>query len=103
MPHSYGADFSGEGLLGPRTWDSTTEISAKPAPSAIMRRMESQPCIDVGRLVNDFPSQSLMLTQRVVIGRWSLVVAPQSLVVRRPCWLDLRLRLSTNDQRPMTD
>src|SRR5215470_17217464 len=45
MPHSYGADFSGVGLLGPSTFDSTTDTSANPAPSAIMMRMESQPCI----------------------------------------------------------
>src|SRR5471032_434613 len=45
MPHSYGADFSGVGFFGPRTLERRTEISAKPAPSAIMMRMESQPCM----------------------------------------------------------
>jgi len=34
------------GLLGPSTFDSATEMSANPAPSTIMMRMESQPCID---------------------------------------------------------
>src|SRR6188768_1047516 len=48
MPHSYGADFSAVGRRGPSTLDSSTEISANPAPSAIMRRMESQPCIGDG-------------------------------------------------------
>src|SRR2546428_13951571 len=71
------------------------EISANPAPSAIMTRMESQPCIDVtssyargapppvARLVNDFPSQADMLTHGVVVGRWSLVIGHWSLVVGR--------------------
>ena len=35
MPHSYGASFSGVGLLGPRTLERRTEISAKPAPQPI--------------------------------------------------------------------
>src|SRR5215471_1290413 len=66
MPHSYGASFSGVGFLGPRTLESTTEISANPAPSAIMMRMESQPCTSIAashRLVNDFASQADMLTR----------------------------------------
>src|SRR6185295_3095573 len=59
MPHSYGASFSGVGFFGPRTLERRTEISAKPAPSAIMIRMESQPCIAVKwRLVNDFTKPS---------------------------------------------
>ena len=45
MESAFGADFSGVGLLGPSTLERRTEISAKPAPSAIMIRMESQPCI----------------------------------------------------------
>ena len=45
MPHSYGADFSGVGLRGPSTLDNSTEMSANPAPSAIMMRMEIQPCM----------------------------------------------------------
>src|SRR3989449_4059536 len=93
MPHSYGASFSGVGFLGPRTLERRMEISANPAPSAIMTRMESQPCIDVtssyargappplARLVNDFPSQADMLTHGVVVGRWSLVIGHWSLVV----------------------
>src|SRR3989442_9806023 len=95
MPHAYGASFSGVGFLGPRTLERRMEISANPAPSAIMTRMESQPCIDVtssyargappplARLVNDFPSQADMLTHGVVVGRWSLVVGRWSLVVGR--------------------
>src|SRR5262245_8382355 len=63
MPHSYGADFSAVGFRGPRTLDSTTDTSANPAPSAIMRRIESQPCMRRG-LVNDFPSPSPNATTR---------------------------------------
>ena len=40
-----GRRLSGVGLRGPRRLESTIEISANPAPSAIMIRMESQPCI----------------------------------------------------------
>src|SRR3954447_5402343 len=70
MPHSYGASFSGVGFLGPRTLERRTEISAKPAPSAIMIRMESQPCMEsCPWLVNDFPSQALMLTHGNRRGR----------------------------------
>src|SRR3954449_3609298 len=46
-----------------------TEIRANPAPSAIMIRMESQPCMRrIGRLVNDFPSRRHMLAHRCTVA-----------------------------------
>src|SRR5215510_1381419 len=42
IPHSYGADFSGVGLWGPRTRERPTAPAPKPAPSTISRRISSQ-------------------------------------------------------------
>src|SRR5436853_726202 len=42
MPHSYGADFSGVGLCGPRNRESTRAPAPKPAPSTIRRTTKSQ-------------------------------------------------------------
>src|SRR5947207_15140861 len=42
MPHSYGADFSGVGLWGPRNRESTSAPAPKPAPSTIRRTTKSQ-------------------------------------------------------------
>ena len=42
--------------INPDFTQGTIEISAKPAPSAIIRRMESQPCIGTIQLVNNFAS-----------------------------------------------
>src|SRR5687768_8138867 len=43
MPHSYGADLSGVGLLGPRNCDSTMLPAAKPPPTKMMRTRPNQP------------------------------------------------------------
>src|SRR5947207_14832914 len=42
MPHSYGADFSGVGLWGPRNRESTRAPAPKPAPSTIRRTTNSR-------------------------------------------------------------
>src|SRR6185295_11323544 len=47
MPHSYGASFSGVGFFLPVRFDRPMFSAPKPAPSTIMMRMGTHPCMAV--------------------------------------------------------
>src|SRR5215210_4599352 len=54
MPHSYGASFSGVGFLGATRCESTMLNAPNPAPSPIMIRIGTQPCMRSGTTACEF-------------------------------------------------
>src|SRR5688572_9215866 len=64
MPHSYGASFSGVGFFGPSRRGTRTFTIPKPAPSPIMIRIGTQPCMA-------FPSPADLASTAAIVNVFS--------------------------------